>query len=201
MKRLKILLLVISIFAMAVSFAACNADKNNGTGGGEDAPKDTDGKTLVVYFSCTNNTKSVAQKIQTAAGADIYEIVPAIPYTSADLSYNVSDCRANLEQNNPNARPEISGGVENIAKYDTVFIGYPIWWGQAPKIIYTFLESYDFAGKTIIPFCTSGSSGIGSSADNLHASTKNAIWLEGKRFSTGVSQSDINSWVRGLNLA
>ncbi|MDE7395247.1 MAG: leucine-rich repeat protein [Clostridiales bacterium] len=142
-------------------------------------------KILVAYFSCTNTTKSVAEAIcDRVSGADIYRITPAVPYTSADLNYN-TDCRANREQNDPSARPEISGSVENISQYGIIFIGYPIWWGQAPKIIYTFFESYDyeFEGVTIIPFCTSGSSGIGSSATNLHATAPKANWKEGARIS------------------
>lgn len=142
-------------------------------------------KVLVAYFSCTNTTKTVAEAIHgQVSGAYLYRITPAVPYTSADLNYN-TDCRANREQNDPAARPEISGRVENIEQYDVIFIGYPIWWGQAPKIIYTFFESYDydFDGVTVIPFCTSGSSGIGSSATNLHASAPKANWKSGARIS------------------
>ncbi|MDE7254301.1 MAG: NAD(P)H-dependent oxidoreductase [Acetatifactor sp.] len=159
-----------------------------------------DVKVLVVYFSATNTTKGVAKKLADAIDADLYQIVPAKPYTSADLDYNNSGSRANKEMNNPNARPEISGSVENMEQYDIVFIGYPIWWGQAPKIICTFMESYDFSGKTIVPFCTSGSSGIGSSATNLERLTNGAVWLPGKRFSGGVSQNTIVEWVNGLDL-
>ncbi len=114
---------------------------------------------FVAYFSATGTTEGIAKHIQTILDADIYEIEAADPYTAADLNYN-SDCRANREQNDPKARPQITGSVTDMNKYDAIFLGYPIWWGQAPKIIYTFLESYDFSGKTIIPFCTSGSSGI-----------------------------------------
>lgn len=150
-------------------------------------PPETDGnKILIAYFSCTNTTKSVAETIYgQIEGSDIYQITPAAPYTSADLNYNNSSCRANREQNDPNARPAITGSVESIEQYDVIFIGYPIWWGQAPKIIYTFLESYDydFNGVTIIPFCTSGSSGIGTSATNLHGLAPNAIWKSGARIS------------------
>ena len=159
------------------------------------------GKVLVAYFSCTNNTAGIAQHIKTALGdrATLHEIIPAEPYTSADLNYN-TDCRANREQNDDSARPEISGSVENMDDYDVVFIGYPIWWGQAPKIIYTFIESYDFSGKTVIPFCTSGSSGIGSSATNLHDLASSATWLDGRRFNGGASASTVAEWVDGLDL-
>lgn len=157
-------------------------------------------KVLVAYFSATNTTKGVAKRLANGIGADLYEIVPEVPYTSADLNYNNSDSRANREMNDPNARPAISGSVENMEQYDIVFIGYPIWWGQAPKIMCTFMESYDFSGKTIVPFCTSGSSSIGSSATNLEPLTKGAVWLPGIRFSGSASQNTIMEWVNGLGL-
>lgn len=154
-------------------------------------------KVLIAYFSCTNTTKSVAETIQRQIeGSDIYRIMPATPYTAADLNYN-SDCRANREQNDPSARPEITGSVGNIKQYDVIFIGYPIWWGQAPKIIYTFFESYDynFEGVTIIPFCTSGSSGIGSSATNLHSLASKANWKSGAR----ISGNNVSSLIAQMN--
>lgn len=159
-----------------------------------------DAKVLVAYFSATNTTEGVAKRLANGIEADLYEIVPEVPYTSADLNYNDSNSRANKEMNDPNARPAISGSVENMEQYDIVFIGYPIWWGQAPKIMCTFMESYDFSGKTIVPFCTSGSSGIGSSATNLEPLTNGAVWLPGRRFSGSASQNTIMEWVRGLGL-
>ena len=156
------------------------------------------GKTLVAYFSCTNNTAGIAKHIIDGIGADAYEIVPEVSYTEADLDYN-SDCRANREQNDDTARPAINGSIENMAQYDTIFLGYPIWWGNAPKIIFTFLESYDFAGKTIIPFCTSGSSPIGSTAA-MQSVTPGANWLDGHRFSGGSSSDVVMEWVNGLGL-
>ena len=155
-------------------------------------------KTLVVYFSATGNTRNVALNIASATDADLYEIVPEVPYTDADLDYN-SDCRANREQNDDTARPAISGNVENMAQYDTIFLGYPIWWGNAPKIIFTFLESYDFTGKTIIPFCTSGSSPIGSTAA-MQSVTPGANWLDGHRFASSVSREDLTEWINGLDI-
>ena len=156
---------------------------------------------LIAYFSATNNTKGVANHIKAILGdeADVYELLAETPYTSADLNYN-SDCRANREQNDAAARPAISGSVDNMEQYDVIFLGYPIWWGQAPKIMYTFVETYDLSGKTIVPFCTSGSSGIGSSASNLHSLAGSATWLEGRRFSGGASEGDVQSWVDDLNL-
>ncbi len=157
------------------------------------------GRILIAYFSATNNTEGIANHLDAILDADLYEITPETPYTSADLNYN-SDCRANDEQNDPSARPAISGSVDNMEQYDVIFLGYPIWWGQAPKIISTFLESYDLSGKTIVPFCTSGSSGIGSSATNLHSLASAATWLDGQRFSGSASQTTVESWVNGLNL-
>ena len=168
----------------------------------EEPAAETGSKVLVAYFSCTGNTAGVAGQIAAATGADLYEIVPAEPYTDADLDYGDNDSRTSKEQNDDSARPAISGGVENMEQYDTVFIGYPIWWGQAPKIIYTFVESYDLGGKTLVPFCTSASSGVGSSAENLHSSvSESANWLDGTRFSGGASESDIASWLGGLGLS
>ena len=165
------------------------------------APEPAAPHILVAYFSATNNTESIAKHIKTALGeeADLYEIVPQTPYTSADLNYN-TDCRANREQNDPSARPAVNGSVENMAQYDVIFLGYPIWWGQAPKILYTFVEAYDLSGKTIVPFCTSGSSGIGSSAANLHSLAEDAAWLDGQRFGGGASSADVQSWVDSLDL-
>lgn len=156
-------------------------------------------KVLIAYFSATNNTEGIANHLDAILDADLYEITPETPYSAADLDYN-ADCRANREQNDASARPAISGSVENMEQYDVIFLGYPIWWGQAPKIISTFLESYDLSGKTIVPFCTSGSSGIGSSATNLHSLASSATWLDGQRFSGGSSRSTVEAWVNGLGL-
>ncbi len=158
------------------------------------------GRTLVAYFSATHNTENVANHIAAILDADLFEIVPETPYTSADLNYNDNSSRANREQNDPAARPAIDGAVEDMAQYDVVFLGYPIWHGQAPKIISTFLESYDLSGKTIVPFCTSGSSPMGSSAANLQALAPGADWLEGRRFGGGASREDVEGWLSGLDL-
>lgn len=174
--------------------------KKNGIEKSAPAPELDTKKALVAYFSATNHTEGIAKHILDAIEADEYEILAAEPYTSADLNYN-SDCRANREQNDASARPAISGGVENMQDYDVIFLGYPIWWGQAPKIIYTFLESYDFSGKTIVPFCTSASSGIGSSASNLHSLCSDMVtWTAGRRFSANESRHNLVSWINGLGL-
>ena len=156
--------------------------------------QETASKSLVVYFSATGNTKSLAEKIAEESDSDIFEIVPEEPYTSDDLNYSNSDCRANKEQHDENARPAISGKIENIENYDTVFIGYPIWWGTMPKIINTFLESYDLSGKTIMPFCTSGGSGISSSVSDIRNTCPNAEVKDGFRGSSGTSGAQIQDW-------
>lgn len=154
---------------------------------------------LVAYFSATNNTEDIAVKINNYVKGDLFEIEAKVPYTADDLKY-YTDCRADREQNDPNARPEIANQVKDMAKYDYVFLGYPIWHSQAPRIISTFLESYDFSNKTIIPFCTSASSPIGSSDTNLHALANNASWVSGRRFSIGESEDNVRSWIDSLGL-
>ena len=163
-------------------------------------PQPTGGRALVVYFSCTNTTQGIAGQIVEATDAATWRIVPEVAYTSEDLNYNNSSSRANREQNDPSARPAIKGKCENIADYDVVFLGYPIWWGKAPKVIFTFLESHDLAGKTIVPFCTSHSSGIGSSDTDLHASATQAEWKQGRRFSGNESKETIENWIKGMDL-
>ena len=157
-------------------------------------PAEDDVKILVAYFSATNNTKGVAQKLADGLGADIYEITPEQPYTSEDLAYGNSQSRTSIEMNDPNARPAIAGSVENMEQYDIVLIGYPIWWGNAPRIMNTFIESYDFSGKTLAAFCTSASSGFGNSDSALRSASGGAVWLDGKRFSAGASADEILAW-------
>ena len=166
----------------------------------EEQEADVSTKTLVVYFSCTGTTELVAEYITEILGADSYEIVPENPYTEADLAYYTNG-RADQEQDDPDARPAISGGVENMDAYDTIILGFPIWHGQAPRIISTFLESYDFSGKTIVPFCTSHSSGVGSSADNLHSLCVESVeWRAGKRFESGVSKESVQKWIEEIGI-
>ena len=166
----------------------------------EEQEADVSTKTLVVYFSCTGTTELVAEYITEILGADSYQIVPENPYTEADLAYYTNG-RADQEQDDPDARPAISGGVENMDAYDTIILGFPIWHGQAPRIISTFLESYDFSGKTIVPFCTSHSSGVGSSADNLHSLCAESVeWRDGKRFESGVSKESVQKWIEEIGI-
>lgn len=156
---------------------------------------DENSKILVAYFSCTGNTKVLAKNAADILKADLYEIVPEKKYTSEDLNYNNESTRATMEQKDNRARPVINGKVASFEKYDTIVIAYPIWWGQAPRIIDTFLESYDFSGKKIIPICTSASSDVGSSADALHTlSSASANWVEGKRFSQSASKQELEQW-------
>lgn len=163
-------------------------------------PQPADSHALVVYFSCTNTTKGIADRIVEVTDAAAWRIEPEEPYTSEDLNYNNSSCRANREQNNPSARPAIKGKCEDIADYDVIFLGYPIWWGKAPKVIFTFLEGHDLTGKTIVPFCTSHSSGIGSSDTDLHQLATGAEWERGQRFSGNESEETIKNWIESMNL-
>ena len=157
-------------------------------------------KILVAYFSATNNTEGVAQKLADGLGADLYEITPEQPYTDEDLDYGNSGSRSSVEMDDPSARPEISGSVENMEQYDVVFIGYPIWWGEAPRIMSTFIESYDFSGKTLVAFCTSASSGFGNSDSALRSATSGAEWLDGHRFSARAESDEVMEWANGLGI-
>lgn len=154
-------------------------------------------RTLVAYFSYSGGTKQIAEYIRDAAGAELYRIEAAVPYTDDILKYYDSSTRAYIEQNDSAARPQIANTVADMEKYDVIYLGYPIWYGQAPKIMYTFLESYNFSGKTIIPFCTSGSSGIASSVTNLRPLANNANWLSGRRFNANDSYETVSQWVAG----
>lgn len=163
-------------------------------------PQPTAGRALVVYFSCTNTTKGIADRIAEVTEADAWRIEPEEPYTSEDLDYSNSSCRANREQNDPSARPAIKGRCEDIADYDVIFLGYPIWWGKAPKVIFTFLEGHDLTGKTIVPFCTSHSSGIGSSDTDLHQLAAGAEWKQGRRFNGSETEETIKNWIESIDL-
>ena len=171
-----------------------NATEENAEQGQTVSGKDT----LVVYFSATGTTKGVAEKIAAITDADIYEITAAQPYTSDDLDYNDSNSRTTKEQNDTSIRPEISSEKIDISGYKTIYIGYPIWHGQEPRIMDTFVETYDFGDTTVIPFCTSGSSGIGQSGSNLADNARSGKWLEGQRFDGNVSEDSLKEWIKGL---
>ena len=162
----------------------------------------TTGKTLVVYFSATGTTQGVAQTIADTVGADLFEVVPSDPYTSDDLNWTNNDSRVSREHNDEGLRAVAleSTDVDGWDDYDTVFIGYPIWWGIAAWPMSSFVAVNDFTGKTVIPFCTSTSSGIGQSGELLAELADAGTWLDGQRFSRGSSEADIASWVNGLNL-
>lgn len=215
MKKLTVLLLT---FVLVFSFAACsnNTESKKET---QESSKiqttsdvstetesentiSTTGKTLVVYFSASGNTENVANYIAKATNADVFEIEPKDVYTDADLDWTDDDSRVNYEHDNESARniELVSSSVENWASYDTVFIGYPIWWGIAAWPVDTFVKSNDFTGKTVIPFCTSASSGLGESGELLEKMAETGNWLEGERFSERVTESDVADWVNSLDI-
>ncbi len=155
---------------------------------------------LVAYFSASGVTAKVAETLAEAIGADIFEIEPKVPYTKADLDWTNRQSRSSIEMNDPASRPAIAGMRDNMADYDTLFVGFPIWWYVAPTIINTFLESYDLTGKTIIPFATSGGSGMGKTNEKLLPSCAGAKLIEGKVFKSNVSKAEMNQWASGLSL-
>ena len=150
-------------------------------------------KKLAAYFSASGTTKKAAERLAKAAGADLFEIRPAIPYTSADLNWMDKKSRSSVEMNDPDSRTEIAETMPNMADYDTVFIRFPIWWYVAPHIIHTFLESCDFSGKTLVPFATSGGSGMGKTVEELRKLCPNADWKAGKLVN-GVSDQALAAW-------
>lgn len=151
-------------------------------------------KKLVAYFSASGVTKSVAERIAKVANADLFEIKPTMPYTNADLDWRDKTSRSSVEMSNPDSRPKIANKLDNMADYDTVLIGFPIWWYVAPTIIDTFVENYDLSGKTIVPFATSGGSGMGKTVDVLSKLSPNAKWQTGKMVN-GISEKEIKNWV------
>lgn len=154
-------------------------------------------KKLVAYFSASGTTKKAAERLAKAAGADLFEIKPTVPYSSADLNWMDKKSRSSVEMDDHASRPEIAERLPNMADYDTVFIGFPIWWYTAPRIINTFVESYDFAGKTLIPFATSGGSGMGRTVDELKKLCPCANWKAGKMMN-GVSDKVLSDWANAF---
>ena len=155
---------------------------------------------LVAYFSASGTTARVARQLAEAIGADLFEIEPEAPYTAADLNWNDKDSRSSREMGDEKCRPAVAGDAPDMGRYDTVFLGFPIWWYVAPTIINTFLESYDLTGKTIIPFATSGGSGIGKTNERLAPSCKGAKLMDGKVFKGNVGHQELAAWVEGLGL-
>ncbi len=222
-KSVAIFLALVMVFALAACAGNTEPTENSGNTGSSQNTEDpfmtpseaenesdvpgkaqsepAESKILVAYFSVTGNTEGVAQKLANGLGADLYEITPSEPYIDADLDYGNSKSRSSVEMNNPEARPAISGTVANMAQYDVVLLGYPIWWGEAPRIMSTFIESYDFSGKTLAAFCTSASSGFGSSDKALRSAATGAKWLTGHRFSAGASADDIAAWLKSNQIS
>ena len=151
-------------------------------------------KVLVSYFSASGVTAKLAEDLAKAIGADVFEIEPEEKYTDADLDWRDKTSRSSVEMSDRSSRPAIKTSVEDISKYDTIFVGFPIWWYREPSIIDTFLEAYDLSGKTLIPFATSGSSGLGESSDNFKALAPSAVIKDGKRFPSNASEADLKAW-------
>ncbi len=209
-KSKRLLLHIVLCMVLVSGLTACGGEKAGNTADTrsdvkEEASRDSDKQetrtekdTLVVYFSATGTTKGVAEKIANVTGADMYEIVPAEPYSSDDLDWNDDNSRTTTEMNDKDARPEIGSRDVSLDGYSRIFIGYPIWWGDAPRIVSTFVEKYSFEGKTVIPFCTSGGSGIGKSGDNLKEQAGSGSWLAGDKLDSGMSEDELQTWIDGL---
>lgn len=155
-------------------------------------------KKLVAYFSASGVTQKAAERIAKISGSDLFEIKPSVPYTKKDLDWTNKNSRSSVEMKNPDSRPEIANRIPNINEYDTIFIGFPIWWYVAPTIIDTFIESYDFSGKIIIPFATSGGSGFGKTVEILKAlASKEAKWKDGKLMNN-ISETELKNWINNI---
>ena len=195
---------IISLFmalGMVLSLAACSTNQSPSESTPEEQrPIDEAGKTLVVYYSATGNTENVANYIATATDGDLFELEPAEPYSDADLNWTDDNSRVVREHDDESLRDIelVADTVENWDSYDTVFIGYPIWWGIAAWPVNGFIEANDFTGKTVIPFCTSSSSGLGESGELLAEMAGTGDWQEGQRFRSDVSESDVTAWVESL---
>ena len=190
MKNILLIVIGLLIIGAGVVFALQNNSKEN--------PVKSE-NTLVAYFSATGTTKGVAQNLAKTTGADLYEIKPMKPYTSADLNWHDSNSRSSVEMNDSKSRPEIVADNFSPDKYETIYLGFPIWWGTAPKVVHTFLEKYDFSGKKIIIFATSGSSGLGNTANNLKSSVPSSTKIiEGKVLNGSPSVEELKQWVESL---
>ena len=190
MKKIILIVLGILIVSVGVVFALNNNTKAN-------VVTTSNKNILVAYFSATGTTKKVAENLAKAVGGDLYEIKPVKAYTNADLNWHDSNSRSSVEMNDPKSRPEIDTGDLSIENYDTIYLGFPIWWGTAPKVVHTFLEKYDFSGKKIIIFATSGSSGLGNTANTLKQSvSKTATIIEGDVLNSNPSVEDLKQWVK-----
>ena len=192
---------IMSGLLMAVALVTLTACGSTGTTASQPASDGTKaaaspGKVLVVYFSATGNTKRVAETIANHENATIFEIQPTEPYSDSDLNYRDDNSRVVREHAQPQLRPTYQGDVADWDSYDTVYIGYPLWWQQAPHVVYTFVESHNFNGKKVIPFCTSMSSSLGDSGQNLAKAAGTGDWQTGVRFSGGASDNDVLNWLQ-----
>ena len=197
----KVIGFIVTIFVVVIGITAWFLLTSENSSSTEERKQSINGNVsenenvAIVYFSATGNTKMVAQYIQEETGGTLFGIEPEEEYTDRDLDYNNDNCRANEEQNDPSARPKIKNTID-LSSYDIVYLGYPIWWGDVPKIILTFLDETDLSGKTVIPFCTSGGSGIETSLDTLKNYNSDIHWIDGERLST--SKEDVTDWLNGL---
>ena len=199
MKKLFLLLMALMLLCMPVLAEDATSSATLAVDDFPRLPKG-DSRILVVFFSPEKTVCSAAIAAANALGSEIFEIKPAEPYIAEDLNYHDRQSRTSIEMNDPASRPEIEE-LPVLDRFDTILLGYPIWWGQAPRILCTFVESVDLSGKTVIPFCTSGSSGAGSSAANLQKlGSETAVWLDAKRFNNGSTKEDVYAWVESLNL-
>lgn len=190
-KIISVLLTIMMIFAVT----SCSDDSNKTDNG---ANTQTERKALVVYFSCTGNTENLADEIVKQTGADKFEIIPEVPYTDEDINYRNDDCRANKEMNDESARPAISGEISNLEEYDVIYVGFPIWHGTMPRIMNTLFDTYDFGGKTIMPFCTSGSSGISNAVADIKSAEAEATVKDGLQIagtSSGDCEEAVKQWI------
>ena len=187
--KLKIFLLVMLIIFMGTVFVF-----RNNNGGEVMAEAKSNKKVLVAYFSASGVTAKVADRLSKSIGADLFEIKPVQPYTSADLDWTNKKSRSSVEMADRNSRPQIANKVADMSKYDVIFVGFPIWWYREPSIIDTFMESYDFSGKQVVPFATSGGSGMGDSGSIMQKLAPKAKVDSGKRFSSSVSETDLKNW-------
>ena len=195
-----LMILTISIMSACGSSEQTDVEEQPETITEESTEVDTaaTGDTMVIYFSVTGHTKAVAEIIAQITDADVYEIEAEEPYTDADIDYNDDSSRASIEQNDKSARPALAGDLPSLEGVKTVFLGYPIWFGQEPRIMDTFAEAVSFNGITVIPFCTSGSSGIGNSGKNLEQIAGSGTWLAGERFAADTTEEEVQSWIDSL---
>ena len=188
-------ILTIVLMACVMLLTACGNDAAKSETPAAEAANSTK---LVAYFSCTGNTKTLAQNAAQVLDADLFEIKAKVPYTAEDLDWHNEQSRSTLEMNDDSVRPEIDGKISNFEQYDTIVIAYPIWWHQAPRIIDAFVEAYDWSGKTVIPICTSGGSDIGTSGSYLANLAKGGTWKEGHCFFNNPSVDEVKAWAAGL---